>query len=104
MKRLSAIFSDPPQTLGLKGEPQLWEEFRARFAQEAAPTTEEIFLEELCEAFEELTGRPIQTDSFIFVNRFNRGGIGSGLIDPWTWRSVVFPALARRYREMSDSM
>ncbi len=104
MKRLSAIFSEPPQTLGLKGETQLWEELRARFAQETAPTSEETFVKKLCDTFEELTGRPVQYDSFIYVHRFNRGGMGSGLVDPWTWRAVVFPTLARRYREMSGTI
>jgi hypothetical protein len=104
VKRLSAFFSEPPKTLGLRAETLLWEEFRARFAQETAPPSEEIFIKKLCDAFEELTGRPVRYDSLIFVPRLSRGGIGGGLVDPWTWRTVVFPALARRYREMSGTI
>ena len=102
MKRLNTVFSDPPGKWGLMGEPQLWEEFKAHFIQESAPGTEEKFLEELYDTFEKLTGRSVQSDSFIYVNRFNRGGIGSGLVDPWNWRAVVIPALTRRYRETRD--
>jgi hypothetical protein len=103
VKRLSTVFSDPPGQWGLNGEPELWEEFKAHFLQENEPGTEEKFLEELYDTFEELTGRPVQTDSFIYVKRFNRGGFGSGLIDPWNWRAVVIPTLARRYREAIDT-
>ncbi|MGI5920093.1 MAG: hypothetical protein ACOX8N_10695 [Christensenellales bacterium] len=104
MKRLSAIFSEPPKSLGLRAETQLWEEFRARFAQETAPPSEEIFIKKLYDAFEELTGRPVRYDSLIYVPRLSRGGMGSGLVDPWTWRAVVFPALARRYREINSTI
>lgn len=102
MKRLTAIFSDPPGKWGLKGEPQLWEDLKAHFAQATAPSTEEKFREELYAAFEKLTGRTVQHHSFIYVSRYNRGGIGSGLVDPWNWRAVVIPALTQRYREYSD--
>ena len=101
MKKLSAIFSEPPKSLGLKADTQLWEEFRMRFAQESAPPSEEILIKKLSDAFEELTGRPVQYDSLVYVPRLSWGGMGSGLVDPWTWRAVVFPALARRYREMT---
>lgn len=102
MKRLSAIFSDPPGKWGLKGEPQLWEEFKARFAHQSTPLSEEKFLEELYAAFEELTGRPVLSDTFISVNRYRRDGIGTNMVDPWNWRAVVIPALARRFREYAD--
>lgn len=99
MNRLSAIFSDPPGKWGLKGEPLLWEEFRQRFDAQSAPQTEEKFLEELYDAFEELTGRSVSSDTFISVKRYSQGGLGGGLVDPWNWRAVVIPMLARRFRE-----
>lgn len=102
MKRLSAIFSDSPGTWGLKGELQLWEEFKARFAHHSTPLSEEKFLEELYTAFEELTGRPVLSETFISVSRYRRDGIGTNMVDPWNWRAVVIPALARRYREYAD--
>ena len=102
MKRLSAIFSDSPGKWGLKGELQLWEEFKARFAHHSTPLSEEKFLEELYTAFEELTGWPVLSDTFISVSRYRRDGIGTNMVDPWNWRAVVIPALARRYREYAD--
>jgi hypothetical protein len=104
VKNLSTVFSDLPGKWGLRGEPQLWEEFKAHFMQECEPNNEERFLEALCKTFEALTGRSVQSDSFIYVSRFNRGGIASGLVDPWNWRSVVFPTLTSRYRETNDIM
>lgn len=102
MKRLSAIFDGSPDRLGLKGEQQLWEEFKARFAQQKTPPSEEMFVEELYTAFEELTGRPVLSDSFISVSRYRRDGIGTNMVDPWNWRAVVIPALTRRFREQGD--
>ena len=102
MKRLSAIFSDPPGKWGLKGELQLWEEFKARFAHQSTPLSEEKFLEEMYAAFEELTGRPVLSDTLISVSRYRRDGIGTNMVDPWNWRAVVIPALARRFREAAD--
>lgn len=102
MKRLSAIFSDSPGKWGLKGELQLWEEFKARFAHQNTPQSEEKFLEELYAAFEELTGRPVQSETFISVSRYKRDGMATNMVDPWNWRAVVIPALARRYREHGE--
>ncbi len=103
MKRISAIFTDPPNVWGLKGEPQLWEEFKTHFTDRNTPPTEEKFLEELYDTFEKLTGRSVESDRFIFVKRYYRGGITSGLVDPWNWRAVVIPALTRRFREHKDT-
>ena len=103
VNRINAIFSDPLNVWGLMGEPQLWEEFKKYFKYRPSPSTEEKFLEELHATFENLTGKSVKSKSFIYINRFNSGGITSGMVDPWNWRAIVIPALARRYRELVDT-
>ena len=96
--RFNDIFCNPPNTWGLKGEPLLWEDLREYFQTRAFPQNEHAFVKEMYAAFEKLTGWPVETTSFIFISRYNRGGIAGGLIDPWNWRNVVIPALTRRFQ------
>jgi hypothetical protein len=103
VNRIYAIFSDPLNVWGLMGEPQLWEEFRKHFEDRTPPSTEEKLLEELHATFEKLTGKSVKSKSFIYINRYSSDGITSGMVDPWNWRAIVIPALARRYREFVDT-
>ena len=98
--RLSMVFGDIPNVWGLSGEPQLWEDLKQHFSLVKIPETEQAFFEELCNAFEKLTGWPIETNTFIFINRYHKGGMTGGLIDPWNWRTVVIPTLTRRFLEL----
>ena len=98
--RLSIVFGDIPNVWGLSGEPQLWEDLKQHFSLVKIPETEQAFFEELCNAFEKLTGWPIETNTFIFIKRSHKGGMTGGLIDPWNWRTVVIPTLTRRFLEL----
>ncbi len=80
--KFNDIFCNPPNTWGLKGEPLLWEDLREYFQTRAFPQNEHAFVKEMYAAFEKLTGWPVETTSFIFISRYNRGGIAGGLIRP----------------------
>ena len=100
MKRLFAIFSDYPAKLGLKGELQLWEEFKARFAHQKTPTSEEKFMEEMYAAFEELTGRPVLSETFIIISR--TGTMAS--VRTWWTRGTGASWCCPRWRRATANM
>jgi len=95
---VSKIFRDyTPGSFGLSGEAYLWEDFKSYFMEQPAIETEEEFARELSRAFESLTGASIESRSFVFVKRYNRGGVSSGLVDPWNWSAVILPRMMDRY-------
>ncbi len=95
----SAIFSDyTPNHFGLCGEAFLWEEFRSHFLAKQDIASEATFITEMNRTFEALTGASILSKQFVFVERYNHGGMSSGLVDPWNWAFVIVPDLLRRYK------
>ncbi len=96
---ISTIFSDyTPKRFGLCGEAFLWEEFRSYFLAKPDIETEDTFITELNSTFKALTGVSIMSKPFVFVERYSRGGMSSGMVDPWNWASVIVPDMLRRFK------
>lgn len=96
---ISAIFSDyTPKRFGLCGEAWLWEDFRAHFLARPDIASEDYFISELNNTFKALTGVSITSKPFVFVERYSRGGVSSGMVDPWNWASVIVPDIVRRFQ------
>ena len=95
---ISAIFSNyTPERFGLCGEAFLWEDFRSHFLARPDIETEENFVTEMKSTFKTLTGVSIMSKPFVFVERFSRGGMSSGMVDPWNWSSVIVPDIILRF-------
>ena len=95
MKRSSILLEDEPTQWGLRGDPLLWREMKARLGAisiAVAPDDLERILHEL---FEELTGKTLNEHEPIFVKRYDRGGMSSGMVCPEFWRAAVAATVSR---------
>jgi hypothetical protein len=102
---LTAIFTDySPDSFGLNGESYLWEDIRSHFIALPDIKTEEAFSNEFCSTFKTLTGVSIKSESLVFVNRYDLGGMSGGMIDPWNWAAVILPGMVARYKKYRDAL
>jgi len=92
-----AVFRKPEQW-GLRGDPYLWREIHQKFIDEGIPTDEQKFAQKVEEAFAELTGCTLNHDDSTFVERYNHGGMSSGLVDPRWWRETGIPLLRQQFQ------
>ncbi len=101
---LSAIFTGySPGNFGLGGETFLWEDLRSHFLAIPDIDSEEAFSREFCSTFKTLTGVSIKSKSFVFINRYNLGGMSGGMVDPWNWDTVILPGMVGRYKNYRDA-
>jgi hypothetical protein len=63
------------------------------------PCTEEHFLNEFYSAFEQLTGSKLDSKEQIFVQKYNHGGMSSGMVGSTFWLEKALPMLINRLRE-----
>jgi len=39
----------------------------------------------------------VTSTRFIFVKKYSRGGMSSGMVDPWNWHHIILPRIVDRY-------
>lgn len=87
---------------GLRGDPVLWDRFRAHFAQSGISESEVQFALDLGAAFRALTDQDLQTapDTFgVQALRRKEGGMSNGIISTATWKHALLPLLIARHRQ-----
>ena len=97
---VAGLMLQRPPSWGLRGDALLWDSMVMDL--QAAPLPAgELGLESLVAgSFERLTGRSLlQTTEPFHVERFARGGMSSGQVDPRWWREVAIPLLCDRLYE-----
>jgi hypothetical protein len=96
MKTVASLFDEQPAQWNLRGDPHLWREMRAHFdGVPLPPSTDELAV--LIEsAFHTLTGHHISETEPFFTERYNTGGMSSGMILPRFWREKIIPLLVER--------
>lgn len=99
---LSSIFDNKPSQWGLRGDPYLWEELSTQFRNIDIPSTEEDFLAIFKEKYMELTKVSLDEDRNIYIERFSRGGMSSGMVSYEFWRERALPLLLERYRLLKE--
>ncbi len=104
MKTIGDLFQQKPGQWGLRGDPHLWQEMAAQFAQTSLPQTAVKLEQLLTETFQALTGQPITAEKFIPVERFPRSGMSGGLVSPAFWRETAVPVLLARYQKMTANL
>jgi len=97
MKTIESLFHPEPQQWGLRGDPFLWREMAGAFHDVPLPTSTPQLALEIEHMFEKLTGQPITTREFIWLERHAHGGMSSGGIAPQFWRETGVPLLLSRY-------
>jgi len=93
--RVKSIFSEPWQW-GLRGDLFLWNELREHFATAGIPETQEEFARRITAMIKELTGSDLRSDTPVFVERYDAGGMSSGHISPEWWRTKGIPLLTQQ--------
>lgn len=94
--RVSSIFREPWQ-FGLRGDPFLWNELREHFVAAGIPETQEEFVAQVTATIKELTGSGLRSDTPVFVERYDAGGMSSGYISPQWWRTKGIPLLTQQF-------
>jgi len=93
---ISDLFDPAPETWGLRGDPFLWLEMAQILCHVPIPDRPEDLARILTAAFQTLTGAEIDSSPDIYVSRFARGGMSSGMIAARYWLETVIPLLQKR--------
>lgn len=96
------LFNTRPWQWGLRGDPHLWHEMQEKVADLPYPQSAAELVDTLHALFQQLTGAPITSDKFIFVERYNKGGMSSGLVSPQFWRETAVPHLLTTYEAIME--
>ena len=94
---LDEIFKEKPIQWGLRGDPFLWDDFEKNLSTVNIPETEGEFSEIIDHLFYKLTGSPITIEENIFVERYSKGGMSTGMISIQFWVETAIPLLKHRY-------
>lgn len=101
-RTVGALFADPPEQYGLRGDRGLWLELRVRLGFVPLPDTLDEVRRVLETAVAEAVGVPLGGDEAEpYVARFDFGGMSSGHVDLATWRKRLIPLLLSRLSEAS---
>ena len=96
------IFEPRPQEWGLPGDALLWDALEAMFEQQDWEGVDDIH-PLLLDAYETLVGRSLTSDNeAVCVERFQVGGMSSGMISPLFWREEAFPLLTERFARLQE--
>jgi hypothetical protein len=90
---LGELFRYEPLAWGLRGDPHLWAEMRDYLADWLLPLSIEELDKRIRYAFLSLTGASIDSTATIFLEKYDKGGMSSGHIDPAYWRDNALPQL-----------
>jgi hypothetical protein len=99
-KHLSDLFDVEPHTWGLRGDPYLWAAMKDYFCNTPLPSTSDEVSIQVSQAFEALTGRPIEVQAHFQVEKFAHGGMSTGYIDPGWWRGKGQQVLAQAFQRL----
>jgi hypothetical protein len=92
------LFQHKPIQWGLRGDPHLWNDMQEKVADLPYPESEAELLTTLHHLFQQLTGAPITSTEYIFVERYNKGGMSSGLVSPQFWRETAVSHILQTYK------
>lgn len=98
MTTISKLFENEPTQWGLRGDPCLWEEMKAKLDLIAMPSTPQELERILRSVFLELTGRALDNHDPIFVPRYDQGDMSSGMVCTEFWRNTAIPLVVSRHR------
>ena len=101
---LENLFEVEPSGWGLRGDPYLWQEMKSRILFSKDIYTARDFDNLLNKLFLELTGSMPRNNDFIFVERYNLGGMSSGHVSSEFWLNRAFPMLLERFEELYGSL
>ncbi len=95
MNNISQLLESEPTQWGLRGDPFLWREMKARLGSITTTVAPEQLERILHEVFAELTGLTLGEREPIFVKMYDQGGMSSGMVCPEFWRTAIATIVAR---------
>ena len=90
------LFLPLPEKAGMRGDPHLMVEMLQTFCHVHLPNDREELRRMLDAMFLALTGIEVTSQKDIFIRRFNRGGMTSGVVCSGAWDREIFPTLLQR--------
>lgn len=93
---IADLFRERPDTWSLRGDPHLWDEMEESFRQIPVPADTGTLEKLLQQSFENFAGVPITYDREHVVERYDKGGVSSGVILPTFWRNEIVPMILGR--------
>lgn len=94
---VASLFQPPPDQWRVRGDPYLWDEIAQYFVDTPLPKTKQQLAALLESAFQRFTGTPVTAEiEGVFVERYDLGGLSSGLVSPGFWRTTAIPLLKSR--------
>lgn len=87
----------------LRGDPFLWADLEKYFSNYTLPYSEEQFVTEFRSAFKIFTGKSLDSNEYIRIDRYCHGGMSSGTVDPHVWKEAMLPILLKRLHTLNES-
>lgn len=100
---ISDLFDPAPSQWGLRGDLFLWIEMRQALCHVPIPEDQEALVRVISGAFETLVGVRIDFHEPVYIARFARGGMSSGMVSPEFWRRSFIPLMQRRTGWIEES-
>jgi hypothetical protein len=100
LKTVACLFDNKPLQWNLRGDPHLWREMREHFTGTPLPSSPDDLVVLLEAAFETLTGHSISETEPFFTERYNTGGMSSGMVLPKFWREKIIPFILAQFSEI----
>ena len=100
---IGSLFDRGVTQWGLRGDPYLWRELRAQFAQTPLPDDWFTLRTLVSEAAEAIVGVPLRDDGeAVYLAAYNPGhGMSAGSVDPAWWARTGIPILLDRYNAVT---
>jgi hypothetical protein len=97
MNRISQLFEIEPSQWGLRGDPHLWKEMKEHLDLLEMPETAADLERALQSAFFQLTQREFDCLDPFLIERYESGGLSSGMVCPEFWKNTAFTLIVSRY-------
>lgn len=102
---VQTIFQPTPIQWGLRGDPQLWKDLEEYFLKNPIPIdlSDKRFFERIHEVMIELVYNSTEFGVDFSVDRYEAGGLSSGMISARFWEETAIPLLLDRLHQLQNT-
>ena len=93
---VAVIFKERPKQWGYRGDPYLWDDLEQIFNEINLPFDVENFKEKIYLSIEQCIGQRLEEGKVIAVEKYDHGGMSSGMISYEFWSNIAIPLLVKR--------
>ena len=99
----SKYFTNRPRQWGLRGDSGLWDDMKEKMKLVKPPSTSQELEKYLYQLFEELTGETPQRGKYIYVSKYDKGGMSKGLVCSDFWLDKGFAIIIQEYATLESN-